>query len=62
MKPKLFTVGITFFATPQMYERVRQIAEERYVSQSEVLREAVSKYFDGLDDETMEKGENISGK
>ena len=48
MRKKKFTVGVTFFTTPEMYELIRNIADQREISQSLFLRTAVERYLSAL--------------
>jgi len=45
MKPKLFDTAISFVTTRKMYEQIKETSEVAFISQSELLRDAVSKYF-----------------
>jgi len=53
MKPKKYTTGVTFFTTRGMYEQIRSMSENRQVSQAEILREAVTRYFADQKHETL---------
>jgi hypothetical protein len=46
MRTKKYTHGITFFMTPQMYEDIRKLSDQREVSISEVFRNIVSEYLE----------------
>ena len=41
MKKKKFTVGMTFFVTPEMHEQIREVSDNAEISQSELIRAAV---------------------
>ena len=45
MKKRKFTTGITFFTTPQMYKKLKEISDEKDVSISEFLRDIIGEYF-----------------
>jgi hypothetical protein len=38
MRVKKFTCGITFFVTPEMYQDLKQLSDEKQIAISEVLR------------------------
>jgi predicted CopG family antitoxin len=50
MKKKKFLQGITFFVTPNMYEEMRQISDQREISLSELLRELVENHLKSAND------------
>ena len=48
MKKKRFTVGLTFFTTPEMYKLIRSVSDKEEISQSQLLRLAVEQYLKNL--------------
>lgn len=67
MRVKKFTVGITFFVTPEMYQGLKQLSDERQVAISELLRDWIKDAFErgrlkteGLPNDTGE--EETKGK
>ena len=46
MRVKKFTCGITFFVTPEMYQDLKQLSDERQVAISELLRDWISEAFE----------------
>ena len=45
MKQRKFTNGITFFTTPGMYDKLKEITDEKDVGISEFLRSLIGEYF-----------------
>ena len=45
MKQRKFTNGITFFTTPIMYDKLKEITDERDVGISEFLRSLIGEYL-----------------
>lgn len=46
MKVKKFTCGITFFVTPEMYQDLKQLSDEREIAISELLRAWIADAFE----------------
>ena len=46
MKLRRYTQGITIFTSPQMYQDVKRISDEREISLSELFREMITEYLD----------------
>ena len=49
MRPKIHTVGITFYTTPQMYEMIKDYSDAKLISNSELIRMAIEYYFSQID-------------
>jgi hypothetical protein len=47
MKKKLFTQGVTFFLTPEMFKALREISDDSQISMSELLRNIIELYLKG---------------
>ena len=45
MRLKRYTHGLTFFITPEMFEDLKQISDEKQVSMSELMREVLAYYI-----------------
>ena len=45
MKKRQFTQGITIFTTPEMYEDIKKVSDERSISLSELFREMIASYL-----------------
>jgi hypothetical protein len=45
MKVKKFTCGITFFVTPEMYQGLKQLSDEKQIAVSELLRDWIADAF-----------------
>ena len=45
MKKRLYTQGITFFTTTEMYDEIKKITVEKEVALSELLRNLVDQYL-----------------
>ena len=48
MKTRKYTQGISIFTTPGMYEEVKRISDERKISLSELFREMIQSYLEGI--------------
>jgi hypothetical protein len=46
MKIKQFTQGITFFVTYSMYQDLKNISDQKKVTLSELLRQALAGYLE----------------
>mgnify|MGYP001188965469 CR=1 FL=1 len=46
MRAKKFTCGVTFFVTPEMYQDLKQLSDERQVAISELLRDWIAEAFE----------------
>jgi hypothetical protein len=59
MREKQYTQAITFFATVPMYQAIKDLSDEKRVSLSLVMREAVSRYLasEGIAEEEMQSDE-----
>lgn len=45
MRKKLFTHGITFFTTLEMYEELKKLSDSLGIGTSDVLRGMIKEYF-----------------
>ncbi len=45
MKTKKFIHGITFFVTPEMYQKLKAISDKMQVGISELLREMIEQFL-----------------
>ncbi len=46
MRVKKFTCGITFFVSPEMYQSLKQLSDEKRVAVSELLRDWIADAFE----------------
>ena len=53
MKVKKFINGITFFTTPQMYQAIKKVTDERQISISDFLRSAIVRYLELCKDDDL---------
>jgi len=49
VKPKIHTVGITFYTTQKWYEMIKQYSDLKLISNSELIRIAIEYYFSAID-------------
>jgi len=56
MKVRKFINGITFFTTPQMYQAIRKVTDERQISISDFLRSAIARYLELCKDDDLVEG------
>ena len=52
MKTRKYTQGMTLFTTPEMFQDMKRVSDEREISMSELFREMITEYF---------KNHNIEG-
>jgi hypothetical protein len=45
MKTRKYTQGITFFATPEMYQMAKEVSDEMNIGLSEFIRDLVANYL-----------------
>ncbi len=48
MKIRQYTQGITIFTSPEMYQNVKRLSDERNISMAELFREMIEEYFKNL--------------
>lgn len=46
MKQRKFTQGMTMFTTPEMFQLMKRLSDERNISLSELFREMITEYFE----------------
>ncbi len=46
MKTRKYTQGITFFTTPEMYQRVKDVSDELKIGLSEFIRDLVASHLE----------------
>ncbi len=49
MKPKIHTVGITFYTSQKLYDMVKEYSDLKLISNSELIRIAIEYYFSAID-------------
>ncbi len=49
MKPKIHTVGVTFYTTQQMYNMIKEYSDVKMISNSELIRFALEYYFSEIE-------------
>ena len=45
MKQKIYTLGVTIFITPEMYQQLKQESDSKNISNSEFIRRTIDHYF-----------------
>lgn len=49
MKTKLYTYGITFFVSQQMYERIKTVSNHLNIGMSDFMRQLIEGYFQKIE-------------
>ena len=62
MKTRKFTQGLTMFTTPEMYQDMKKLSDERNISLSELFREMINEYFEIHQGNQHEKNSSKGGK
>ena len=62
MKKRKFTQGLTMFTTPEMYQDMKKLSDERNISLSELFREMIDEYFESHQNNQHEKNNTKGGK
>jgi hypothetical protein len=58
MKKKLYTTGITFFVTQEMYHQVISATNEMEIGVSELMRDLLGDYLESVQIEKYLDGDN----
>ncbi len=60
MKVRKFVNGITFFTTPEMYQAIKKVTDERQISISDFLRSAIVRYLELCKDDDLAEDRFLS--